>query len=165
MADDLSGFGFGAFIFSIVISICQRKQLSYGKHAVRRVFTANAIWEKEVGYCRAIRSGHIIAVTGCAPIDTDGNIYAVGHPYEQAKRCLEIALKAIEALDARKEDVVRTRMFVTDILQWKEFGRAHGAVFCHCPPATSMIEVKGLIDKDMMIEIEMDLVVHSSSFS
>ncbi len=120
---------------------------------------SGAPWEKVVGYCRAIRMGNIIAVTGTASVSDDGRIFAVGKPYEQAKRCLEIIEKAIQPLGAIREDIIRTRIFVTDISKWQEFGRAHGEFFVNHPPATSMIEVKSLIDPDMLIEIEADAII------
>lgn len=125
---------------------------------VRRVFS-KAPWEKPVGYCRAIRSGNHIFVTGTAPVDSDGNVVAPGQPYLQAKRCLEIIQSSLTKLGADISDVVRTRMFVTDISKWQEFGRAHGEVFGDHPPATTMVEVKALIDPQMMIEIEADAMV------
>jgi isochorismate pyruvate lyase len=122
-----------------------------------RVFT-NAVWEKEVGYCRAIRAANHVYVTGTAPIDETGKVFARGDAYAQARRCLEIIERSLKQLGAEMKDVVRTRMFVTDISRWREFGRAHGEFFREHPPATSMIEVKSLIDPAMLIEIEADAV-------
>jgi isochorismate pyruvate lyase len=126
--------------------------------ARERVFT-NAVWEKEVGYCRAVRAGDHIYVTGTAPIDATGTVFAPGDAYAQARKCLEIILRSLQQLGAEMSDVVRTRMFVTDISRWREFGRAHGEFFREHPPATSMIEVKSLIDPAMLIEIEADAVL------
>ena len=123
----------------------------------KRVFT-NTRWEKEVAYCRAIRAGNLIFLTGTAPVDADGNVVATGDPYGQARRCLEIICQSLERLGAGIGDVVRTRMFVTDISLWQEFGRAHRECFADHPPATSMVEVKSLIDPAMLIEIEADAV-------
>lgn len=120
---------------------------------------SGAPWEKKVGYCRAIRMGNTIAVTGTAPIGEDGKVFAVGKPYEQAKRCLNIIEKAIAPLGATLKDIIRTRIFVTDISKWQEFGRAHGEFFGDHPPATTMVEVKALIDPDMMVEIEADAIL------
>ncbi len=122
---------------------------------MERVFTG-APWEPKVGYCRAVRSGNLIAVSGCAPVAEGGGVHAPGDAYAQAKRCLEIALSALKKLGAGPEHVLRTRMFVTDISRWQEFGRAHGEVFAKHPPATSMVEVRALIDPQMLIEIEVD---------
>ena len=111
--------------------------------AVNRTFT-HTRWEKEIGFCRAIRAGDHIYVTGTAPIDDDGNNFAPGDAYAQARRCLQIIEKALADLDATMADVVRTRMFVTDISLWQEFGRAHGEFFADHPPATTMAEGYGL---------------------
>jgi isochorismate pyruvate lyase len=124
----------------------------------RRAFSG-APWEKKVGYCRAVRAGDAISVSGTAPVAEGGGVYAPGDAYAQAKRCLEILLRALRELGAGPEHVVRTRMFVTDISRWAEYGRAHGEVFADNPPATSMVEVKALIEPGMLIEIEADAVV------
>lgn len=128
---------------------------------VRRAFT-KAAWEKEIGFCRAIRAGDQIYVTGTAPVDDNGGVHAPGDGYAQARRCLEIIEKALQELGATLANVVRTRMFVTDITLWAEFGRAHRELFADHPPATSMVEVKSLIDPAMLIEIEADAVVPAS---
>lgn len=127
---------------------------------VKRVFTGTR-WEQEVGYCRAIRADDHIYVTGTAPVNEDGGVFAAGDAYAQAGRCLQIIEKALRELGATMEDVVRTRMFVTDIGRWAEFGRAHREFFADHPPATSMVEVQSLIDPAMLIEIEADAVVSS----
>ena len=124
----------------------------------RRAFTG-APWEKEVGYCRAVRSGDTIVVTGTAPVGDDGEVVAPGDAYAQAQRCFVLIERALADLDARLEHIVRTRMFVTDISRWREFGRAHREVFGDHPPATTMVEVRALIDPDMLIEIEADAIV------
>jgi enamine deaminase RidA (YjgF/YER057c/UK114 family) len=125
---------------------------------MERVFTA-APWESKVGYCRAIRAGSWIAVTGTVALDDRGELMAVGDAYGQARRCLELILRALEKLGAGAGNVVRTRMFVTDISLWADFGRAHQEVFGATPPATSMIQVSRLIDPRMLIEIEADAVL------
>ncbi len=127
----------------------------------KRTFSG-APWEKKVGYCRAIRMGNTIAVTGTASVSEDGKVFAVGKPYEQAKRCLEIIEMAIAPLGATLKDIIRTRIFVTDISQWQEFGRAHGEFFADHSPATTMVEVKALIDPDMLVEIEADAILSES---
>lgn len=124
----------------------------------KRSFT-NTPWEKRVGYCRAVRAGDHVFVTGCAPVDDEGRTHAPGNPYAQAKRCFEIIAKALEDVGASTAHVTRTRMFVTDIDMWEEFGRAHAEVFAETPPATTMVEVSRLIDPDMLIEIEADAIV------
>ena len=128
----------------------------------KRVFSG-APWEAKVGYCRAIRAGNLIFVTGTAPVDQGGGVHAPGDAYAQTRRCFEIIQQALTQLNANMSDVVRTRMFVTDIARWQEYGKAHGEFFRDNPPATSMIEVKGLIDPQMLIEIEADAVCGADS--
>ncbi len=123
----------------------------------RRAFS-KAPWEAQIGYCRAIRAGDRIFVTGTAPVADDGRVFAPGDAYRQAQRCLEIIRQALGELGADLSRVVRTRMFVTDITRFAEFGRAHQEAFAAHPPATTMVQVAGLIHPDMLIEIEADAV-------
>ncbi|MGE0175197.1 MAG: RidA family protein [Oligoflexales bacterium] len=125
---------------------------------VQRTFSG-APWEAKVGYCRAIKVKDMIFVTGTTAVGPEGGIVGKGNPYEQACRCFEIIKRSLQDLGADTLHVVRTRMFVTDIAHWKEFGRAHFEYFGEHPPATTMVEVKALIDSDMLIEIEADAVV------
>ena len=129
-------------------------------HRVQRVFTG-APWEASVGYCRALRAGPHVFVTGTAPVAEDGGVHAPGDAYRQAKRCLEIVRDALEELGSGTAHVVRTRMFVTDIERWEEFGRAHVEFFGDAPCATTMVEVSRLIDPEMLIEIEADALIPS----
>jgi enamine deaminase RidA (YjgF/YER057c/UK114 family) len=124
---------------------------------MKRIFTG-APWEKKVGYCRAVRAGSQIFVSGTAPVAADGSTFAPGDAYAQAKRCFEIAVSALRDLGAGPEHVVRTRMYVTDISRWAEYGRAHAEAFGRAPPATAMVEVSKLIDPAMLIEVEIDAV-------
>ena len=128
----------------------------------KRTFSG-APWEAKVGYCRALRAGNVIYVTGTAAVDENGRCYAPGDAYAQARRCFEIIQRALQALGADLSDVVRTRMFVTDIQRWAEYGRAHRECFAAHPPATTMVEVRALIHPDMLIEIEADAVCQASS--
>lgn len=135
--------------------------------ARRRVSTGTP-WEATVGYCRALRvelGGGVaqVLVSGTAPVADDGGTFAPGDAYAQARRCFEIALGAMADLGAGAADVVRSRMFVTDIARWAEFGRAHGEVFAAHPPVTSMVEVRALIAPDMLIEVELDAIVRGPS--
>ncbi|HUU82827.1 MAG TPA: RidA family protein [Phycisphaerae bacterium] len=123
----------------------------------QRTFS-KAPWESEIGYCRALRAGDHIYVTGTAPVDDRGRTFAPGDGYAQARRCFEIIEQALRDLGAELSDVVRTRMLVTDMSRWEEFGRAHREVFGRHPPATSMVEVSRLIDPEMLIEVEVDAV-------
>lgn len=120
---------------------------------IRRAYSG-APWEGEIGYCRALRAGEHIYVTGTAPVADDGTTVAPGDGYAQARRCLDIIAQALAELGARPADVVRTRMFVTDISRWADFGRAHREFFGDHRPATTMVEVRRLISPDMLIEIE-----------
>lgn len=123
--------------------------------AFERVYSG-APWEKKVGYCRAIRAGDHIHVTGTAPVADSGSVHAPGDPFAQAERCFALILKALAELGASAEHVVRTRMFVTDISEWEAYGRAHAACFGAHHPVTTMVEVKALIDPEMLIEVEAD---------
>lgn len=125
----------------------------------RQNVSTGAPWEKKVGYCRAVRTGPHISVSGTAPVGEDGEVVGIGDAYAQAKRCIEIIAVALAEAGAGLEHVVRTRMFVTDISQWEAIGRAHGEAFGEIQPATSMVEVRALIDPDMLVEIEADAFV------
>lgn len=96
---------------------------------------SGAPWEEKIGYCRAIRAGNHIYVTGTAPVTEAGTCYAPGDAYLQTKRCIEIIQRALRDIGAELSNVVRTRMFVTDISRWQEYGRAHGEFFTDHPPA------------------------------
>ncbi len=120
---------------------------------------SGAPWEERVGYCRSLRAGDHVFVTGTAPVAEGGGVHAVGDGYGQALRCFEIIREALAAHGADISDVVRTRMFVTDIERWEEYGRAHQETFGAHPPTTTMVEVSRLIDPAMLIEIEADAVV------
>jgi enamine deaminase RidA (YjgF/YER057c/UK114 family) len=128
----------------------------------RRVFSGSR-WEPIVGYCRAIRAGDMIFLTGTAAIAPDGGVFAPGDAAAQTRRCFEIIEKALRELGGDLRSIVRTRMFVTDIARWQEYGRVHGEIFAGHPPATTMVEVKALIDPKMLIEIEADAICPTGS--
>ena len=130
----------------------------------QRTFSG-APWESQVGYCRALRAGDRVFVTGTAPVAEGGGVHAPGDAYAQARRCFEIMERALRDVGAELSDVTRTRMFVTDIERWAEFGRAHAEAFGAHPPTTTMVEVRRLIDPAMLIEIEADAVVERLSGS
>ncbi|MDW3195715.1 MAG: RidA family protein [Cytophagales bacterium] len=125
--------------------------------AERTNLSSGAPWEAHVGYSRAVRIGNTIEISGTAPVK-DGQTME-GTPYEQAVRCLEIIQESLEKLGSGLKDVIRTRMFVTDISQWEAIGRAHGEFFKDINPATSMVEVSQLIDERMVVEIEATAIV------
>ena len=122
----------------------------------RERISSGAKWESIVGYSRAVKVGKRIYVTGTTAVGPDGEIVGGDDAYQQAQQCLRNIETALRRLGAGLEHVVRTRMFVTDISRWEEYGRAHGESFRNAMPATTMVEVKALIDPRMLIEIEAD---------
>ncbi|KQX64693.1 MULTISPECIES: RidA family protein [unclassified Paenibacillus] len=119
-----------------------------------RVFTGSP-WEPVVGYCRAIRVGDRIEVAGTTAM-RDGEVVGIGNPYEQTRFVLQTIEQALQELGGQMSDVIRTRMYVTDISLWQEFGRAHGEFFRDVQPVATMVEVKALIDPLLLIEIEVE---------
>jgi enamine deaminase RidA (YjgF/YER057c/UK114 family) len=115
--------------------------------------SSGAPWEPVIGYSRAVRAGDTVYVSGCTAT-VEGEVRAVGDAYEQTRLALQAVVDALGRLGAEPRHVVRTRMYVTDITKWPEIGRAHGEVFGASRPATSMVEVSGLIDPKMLVEIE-----------
>ena len=132
-------------------------QITVTERAGRKCASSGSKWEPLMGYSRAVRSGSHIAVTGTVGINADGSYSkSMG---EQTRRSLTIIEAALKALGAEMKDVIRTRMFVTDVSQWEQVAQVHGEVFTNIRPATSILEVAKLIDKDAMIEIEADAIV------
>jgi len=121
--------------------------------------SSGAIWEDHVGYSRAVRIGPHVHVTSTIAVGRDGRTIDTDDPYEQTLRAIEIIETALEKAGARLEDVVRTRIYVVDIDEWQEIGRAHGEVFGDIRPATSMVEVRRLIEPAARVEIEADAMI------
>ncbi len=122
----------------------------------RQKISSGAKWESIVGYSRAVRVGNRIYVTGTTALGPDGEIVGIGDAYAQTIQIFKNLEQALNRLGAGLEHIVRTRMFVTDISRWEEYGRAHGEFLRDVMPATTMVEVSALIDKRMLIEIEVD---------
>jgi enamine deaminase RidA (YjgF/YER057c/UK114 family) len=125
----------------------------------RRNISSGGPWEDVVGYSRAVRTGNHVYVAGTTSAEPDGSIFGGTDAYLQARRCFEIIERALSEAGAEMRDVVRTRMFVTDISRWEEFGRAHGEFFRSVKPVATMVEVVRLLDPAMLIEIEAEAVI------
>jgi enamine deaminase RidA (YjgF/YER057c/UK114 family) len=120
----------------------------------RTNFSSGVKWESIVGYSRAVRIGNIIEITGTVATDETGQVLGGDNAYEQTKIIIQKIEKVLKQAGASLKDVIRTRMFVTDISRWEEYGKAHGEFFSHIRPCTSMLEVKALIEPGYLIEIE-----------
>ena len=120
----------------------------------RKTVDSGTEWESLVGYSRAVRAGGEVHVSGTTATDEDGELVGEGDPYAQAKQALANVERALEAAGASVDDVVRTRLYVTDVDEWEAIGRAHRETFGDVCPATSMVQVERLIDPDMAVEVE-----------
>ncbi len=126
----------------------------------RTNYSSGAKWEDIVGYSRAVRVDNIIEVTGTVAVDENSNLVGGNSAYEQTKFIIQKIEAVLQCAGSSLKDVVRTRMFVTDISRWEEYGRAHGEFFKDIKPCTSMIEVKGLIAPQYLIEIEATAIIN-----
>ena len=124
----------------------------------RKNISSGAKWENIVGYSRAVRVGNIIEIAGTTAVE-EGKVVGVNDAYSQTKFIIEKIEKTLVEAGATLKDVTRTRMFVTDINRWEEYGKAHGEYFGNIKPVTSMIEIKSLIDPGMLIEIEATAII------
>ena len=120
----------------------------------KKKYSSGAPWEDIVGYSRAVRAGNLIEVTGTIALDEEGNSIGIDDPYVQTIKIIGIAEGILKEAGATLQDVIRTRIFVTDISQWEEVGRAHREFFGQIKPATTMVEVSALIRPEAMVEIE-----------
>jgi len=125
----------------------------------RRLISSGSPFEPTIGFSRAVRVGPHVAVSGTAPIAANGETACPGDLYGQTKRCLEIIEKALGEAGAKREDVVRTRMFLKDLANWEQAGRAHGEFFKDIRPAATMIQIVQALDPSWLIEIEADAIV------
>lgn len=128
-------------------------------HSERTLFSSGSPWEPKVGYSRAVKIGSFIAVSGTTATDSNGDLVAVGDAYGQTVQVIKNIQAALEKAGTSLDAVIRTRMYVTDISRWEEFGRAHGEYFGEIRPASAMVEVSALIHPDMLVEIEADAIL------
>ncbi len=128
---------------------------------MRKSYTSGASWEEKVGYTRAVKIGNIIEVSGTTAMK-DGVLVGKNNAYAQAHCIFTIIKEAIEGLGGQLEDVIRTRMYVTDINHWEEVGSAHGDFFKTIKPVTTLVEVSRLIDPNMLVEIEATAVTNEA---
>jgi enamine deaminase RidA (YjgF/YER057c/UK114 family) len=124
----------------------------------RITVSSGSTFEEQFGYSRAVRKGNVVKVSGTAPL-RDGEVVAPGDPYEQTKYILEVIEDALHEADASIDDVVQSRVYVTDFSDWEEIGRAHREVFGDVKPANTMVEISGLPKEELLLEIEVEAVV------
>jgi enamine deaminase RidA (YjgF/YER057c/UK114 family) len=122
-------------------------------------FSSGAKWEDIVGYSRAVKVGNIIEVTGTVAVDENNQLVGENSAYEQTLFILQKIEKILIGAGASMKDVIRTRIYVTDISRWEEYGKAHGEIFSLIKPCTTMVEVKALIDPSFLVEIEASAII------
>ncbi|MDF0680921.1 MAG: RidA family protein [Candidatus Nitrosocosmicus sp.] len=126
---------------------------------MRQNISTGSTWESEVGYSRLVKSGHLIFVSGTTSVDEEGNIVGLGDSYEQTKYVIQKIHMVLRKVNANLSDITRTRIFTTRIDDWRHIGRAHAEYFKEIRPVTTMIEVKRLIQPELLVEIEVDAVL------
>lgn len=126
----------------------------------RTNYSSGAKWEDIVGYSRAVKIGNVVEVTGTVAVDDLGKLVGENSAYEQTKFIIQKIERVLQKAGASLNDVVRTRMFVTDISQWEEYGKAHGEFFKEIKPCTTMVEVSKLISPEYLIEIEATAIIN-----
>lgn len=129
---------------------------------MRKLVSSGSPYEPKIGFSRAVRIGSFVAVSGTAPIAPDGGVAAPGDLYGQTKRCLEIIEQAIGEAGLGLRNVIRTRVMLTDMSRWQDAARAHGEVFADIRPASTFVEVKGLVERGWLVEIEADCIADDS---
>ena len=125
--------------------------------------SSGSSYEPVIGFSRAVKVGRTIAVSGTAPIGTDGKTIGANDPAAQTRRCLEIIIAAIEQLGGSARDVIRTRTYITRVEDWEQIGRAHGEFFADIRPASTMVKVAGLLDPEWLVEIEADALLSAGA--
>jgi enamine deaminase RidA (YjgF/YER057c/UK114 family) len=125
-------------------------------------YASGAQWEEIVGYSRAVRIGNLVEVTGTVAVDENNQVVGVNNAYEQTRYILQKIEKVLERAGASMKDVIRTRIYVTDISRWEEYGKAHGEYFRKIKPCTTMVEIKGLISPEYLVEIEATALLQST---
>ncbi|MBN8636974.1 MAG: RidA family protein [Anaerolineae bacterium] len=126
---------------------------------MRQNISSGTPWEAKVGYSRAVRVGNIVHVSGTTASDEAGNVHGIGDPYAQSVYIFKKIENALTQAGATLADVVRVRMYVTDISRWEEVGRAHGEVFANIRPVSTMVEVRALVSPEHMVEIEVEAII------
>lgn len=132
----------------------------FARHVTRerQLVSSGTEWEDAVGYSRAVRVGDTVHVSGTTATDDEGNVVGVDDPREQTRYALELAVNALEEAGAAATDVVRTRLYVTDVDDWEAIGAAHAAFFDDVRPAATMVQVERLIDPDHLVEVELEAI-------